>query len=77
MFEQFSDVLTVKDIAIMLHIGRNSAYELIKTHQIPSVRVKSQIRISKESVISYPRGADQPFLPLHSCESYQASARIS
>lgn len=60
MFEQYNDVVTVKDLAKMLHIGRNSAYDLIKSEQIKSVKVKSQIRIPKESVINYLRGAAPP-----------------
>ena len=76
MFENFPDVLTVKNLSEMLNIGRNSAYDLVKTNQIHSIKVKSQIRIPKESVINYLRGEAQPIPLLRSYESYQANARI-
>jgi excisionase family DNA binding protein len=63
MFEQYPEVLTVKEMAEMLHIGRNSAYDLIKFQKIQAVRVKSQIRIPKESVIRYLRGVALPCPP--------------
>lgn len=70
MFQQYPDVLTVKDLAAMLHVGRNSAYDLIKDNKIQAVKVKSQIRIPKVSVINYLRGEAPPSPLLHSCASY-------
>ena len=77
MFKEFPDVLTVKDLAEMLKIGRNSAYDLIKTNQIHSIKVKSQIRIPKQSVIDYLLGATQPYPQSHSYGSYPVGERIS
>ena len=53
MFEKFPDVITVKDLAAMLHIGRNSAYELVRSGKIKSVVVGRQIRVAKISVIDF------------------------
>lgn len=54
MLEEYSDVLTVADLQEILSIGRNSAYELIRTGTIQAFRVnKKKWRISKESVLAY------------------------
>lgn len=53
MFEQYADVITVKELCEMLKIGKNTAYDLIHSGQIESVYVKRQIRIAKASVIQF------------------------
>lgn len=54
MLEEYGDVLTVADLQEILSIGRNSAYELIRTGTIKAFRVnKKNWRISKESVLAY------------------------
>ena len=53
MFEKYSDVITIKELCEMLKIGKNTAYELIHSGQIKSIAIKKQIRIQKQSVISY------------------------
>lgn len=53
MFEQFADVVTVGELAKMLKVGRNTAYDLVKSGALPSVKVKTQIRIPKEAVITF------------------------
>ena len=60
MFEKYADVVTVKELTKMLKIGRNSAYDLIKTDAVKSVKIGAQIRISKLSVISYLSGEGRP-----------------
>ena len=40
---------TVEDIAVMLNIGRTSAYNLVKEGHFKTVRVGNAIRISKKS----------------------------
>ncbi|GHV40111.1 hypothetical protein FACS189490_04820 [Clostridia bacterium] len=56
MFDGYSDVVTVKDLEKMLDVGRNTAYNLIKSGEVGSIKVKSQIRIPKESVIAFVKG---------------------
>lgn len=40
---------TVEEIATILHIGRSSAYTLVKKGYFKSVRIGTAIRISRES----------------------------
>ena len=53
MFNEFNDVVTVRELAAMLKVGRNTAYELVRAGIIPSVRVGRQIRVSKLAVVEY------------------------
>ena len=53
MFEQYLDVVTVNELAEMLKIGRNTAYELVRAGIISSVKIGRQIRIPKQAVIAY------------------------
>ena len=53
MFEQFGDVVTVEELAKMLRVGRNTAYELVRSRQIPSVKIGRQIRVAKKMVAEY------------------------
>ena len=54
MLEEYGAVLTVADLQEILSIGRNSAYELIRSGTVKAFRVnKKNWRISKESVLAY------------------------
>ena len=53
MFSSYPDVVQVKDLMEMLHIGRNSAYDLLSTGKIKTIRVGRKYIIPKRSVISY------------------------
>ena len=53
MFEQYADVVTVYELCEMLKIGRNTAYDLVQSKAIETIRVKGQIRIMKKSVIKF------------------------
>ena len=53
MFDEYKDIITVKELCQMLRISKNTAYELIHSGQIKSIKVKRQIRIPKQSIISY------------------------
>ena len=53
IFTNFADVVKVKDLQKMLGIGRNSAYELIATNKIKSVKSGNLILITKQSVIDF------------------------
>ncbi|OIJ12730.1 DNA-binding protein [Anaerobacillus arseniciselenatis] len=48
-FENLKDVLTVKDIAEFLGIGRGQAYELVHSGCFHVVRVGSRILVPKKS----------------------------
>ena len=53
MFSDYNDVVTVDELAKMLKIGRNTAYELVRCGAIKSVRIGKNIRIRKEAIIDY------------------------
>ena len=47
--------LRVEDLMPLLGIGRNTAYELIRSRQIRSIRVGRQIRIPREALLEFLR----------------------
>ena len=47
--------LRVEDLMSILGIGRNTAYELIRSGQIRSVRIGRQIRIPREALLEFLR----------------------
>lgn len=53
MFTDYPDMLTVAQLQQALHIGRNSAYGLIKSGGIRSLRVGKGIRIPKRYLLDY------------------------
>lgn len=53
MLDQYEDVLTVSDLQIILAVGRNVAYSLLRTGTIPSIRVGKKYRIPKDAVLHY------------------------
>lgn len=57
-FEQFGDVVTVHDLCKMLGIGLNSAYTLVNTNAIASIRLRRKILIPKKAVIDYLTGSN-------------------
>ena len=46
-FEHIPDVLTILDLQKVLKIGRNTAYRLINTKEIRSIRIGRSIRIPR------------------------------
>ena len=46
-------VLRVDELMPILHIGRNTAYELIRCGKIHSIRIGKQLRIPKQALIDY------------------------
>ena len=47
--------LREEDLMPLLGIGRNTAYELIRSGQIRSVRIGRQIRIPREALLEFLR----------------------
>ena len=47
--------LWVEDLMPILGIGRNTAYQLIRSGQIRSVRIGRQIRIPREALLEFLR----------------------
>ena len=52
-FDDLPLTLRVEDLMPILGIGRNTAYELVPSKQIYSVKVGRQLRIPKQSLIDY------------------------
>ena len=46
-------IMTVEDLMPILLIGRNTAYDLVRSGEIKSIRVGRQIRISRDALIAF------------------------
>ena len=57
MFNEYPDVMNVEQLAKALGIGRNSAYELIRSREIGSKRIGRKILVPKSCVIDYVQSA--------------------
>lgn len=53
MFDNYPDVVTVKEMQTMLRIGRSTAYKLIGDGVIPSVRIGTSYLITKKSIENF------------------------
>ena len=53
MFDEYPDILTVSDIQRALGIGRNTAYKLLKSKQIKSIRIGNKYKIPNRCLIAY------------------------
>ena len=61
-YRSFNDLpltLCVEDLMPILGIGRNTAYELVRSGQIFSVKIGRQLRIPKQALIDYLSGNDK------------------
>ena len=52
-FETLPLLLTVEEMASILRIGRNPAYQLVKDGNIQSIRVGRSIRIPRNALIQF------------------------
>ena len=46
-------IMKVEDLMPILLIGRNTAYDLVRSGEIQSIRVGRQIRISRDALIAF------------------------
>ena len=46
-------LLSLHDVQKILNIGRNKAYELIRTNTIPSFKIGREWRVTKEALDKY------------------------
>ena len=53
MFENYSDVLTVKDLCKALGIGKSMAYRLLREGRIRHLRIGDKIKIPRRSLVEY------------------------
>ena len=52
-FDALSLTLRVEDLMPILGIGRNTAYELVRSGKIRSIRIGRQLRIPKDAIQDY------------------------
>ena len=52
-FDDLPLTLRVEDLMPILNVGRNTAYELVRSGQIRNIRIGRQIRIPKDAVSEY------------------------
>ena len=57
-FDDLPLTLRVEDLMPILDIGRNTAYELVRSGKIRSVRIGRQLRVPKQALIDYLSDAD-------------------
>ena len=53
MLKNTKDILTLKELQELLHIGKNTALRLVPSGEIEAFRVVKQWRIVREGVILY------------------------
>ncbi len=51
-------VMTVPEMAEILQIGRNAAYDLVKSGAVRSIRIGRNIRIPQSALLDYLERAD-------------------
>ena len=59
MFQTFPDVVTVPELCKMLYIGRNTAYRLLNSGELQSVRIGKKYVIPTVWVEEYLKGQNQ------------------
>lgn len=52
-YDQLPLILSVKEIAEILCISRNSAYALVRSDQIHSIKIGKQYRVLKDDLIKF------------------------
>ncbi|MFG6350207.1 MAG: helix-turn-helix domain-containing protein [Oscillospiraceae bacterium] len=52
-FDSVPDVLTLSDLQNVLQIGRSTAYRLVRTREVRSIRIGRCIRIPKQFLAEY------------------------
>jgi excisionase family DNA binding protein len=53
MFDDYPDILTVREMQALLGIGKGMAYKIIKSGAIKHMRLGKVIKIPKKSLIDY------------------------
>ena len=55
MLNNTKDILTLKELQELLHIGKNTALRLVQSGEIEAFRVGNQWRIPCEAIVKYIR----------------------
>ena len=52
-FDDFPELLTIREAATLMRVGRDTAYSLARTRAIPVVRLGRQFRVPKAALIAH------------------------
>lgn len=52
-FDDLPLTLRVEELIPVLSVGRNTAYELVRSGQIRSIRIGRQLRVPKDAVLDF------------------------
>ncbi|MBR1591050.1 MAG: helix-turn-helix domain-containing protein [Acidaminococcaceae bacterium] len=52
-YDEKYDMLSVEELMEILHLGKNTAYELLKSNTIKCFRIRGRYKIPKISVYEY------------------------
>lgn len=61
--ETYNDMISIDDLCEMLTIGKNTAYHLLKTHQIKAFKIGRIWKIPRESVSEYVLSQSKKYSP--------------
>lgn len=50
MLEQYDAVLSVDDVCKILHVGKNTAYKMLRNKEIPCLKLKRKYIIPKSGM---------------------------
>ena len=53
MLAKYDDVLSIDDVCEILHIGKNTAYKLLGSNEIPNRKIRRKYIIPKIGMINY------------------------
>ena len=53
MLNNTKDILTLKELQELLHIGKNTALKLVQSGEIEAFRVGNRCRVMRQSVMKY------------------------
>ena len=53
MLNKYNDILTVEELCEVLRIGKNTAYKLLKSGEIKSVKIGNIYKIPKRYIKDY------------------------
>ncbi|WRS27322.1 helix-turn-helix domain-containing protein [Oscillospiraceae bacterium MB08-C2-2] len=53
LFADYPDIVTHANLCDMLRISKNTAYELLRSGQLPYIKIGSKYLIPKSSIIDY------------------------
>ena len=53
MFNSYPDILSVKQLCEILDIGKNTAYRLLQSGEIKSIKIGKVYKIPKKEILKY------------------------